>query len=264
MRNESRARLSYWLSVELLADDLLVVSRLTDWLPGWGVAEVVPGHKDLGWIFVTRFLKLSDFVLGEEFESENWEKITDVDFPEATAKGDEIFVTAFDLFGENIVDGEVGSDEDTETTDLWRLVFLVDGITGFVADGFKELNTEFFERGVVHILHQDVRVFFFIEAIEEFGVEVFVEVFWIDDLKESGFTSTWVTAEPDVWIGVGSEEVATLMNHRLEFFTVGEVVPWELGEGFLFVAFLDEGFHLDDDVVKLALFFLITTFGNLG
>lgn len=252
------------LRVVLSADDLLIVRSFLERFAQWAITKVIPRHENLGWIRVTSLLELGNLVLGQELDTQNREDVTDIHHEKTALERSKVLTATLHILGHHIVDGEIGGDKDTKTYDLWGLVLLVDWVTGLIADALEKLDTKAFHSVVIHVLQQNMRVHVDIEAVEEFGVEVLVEVVGIDELHESGLARSWSSIQPDMWVTVGLEEVTALVDDALEFFTVREVVAWKLFECFVVFTTFNHILHLDDDIVKLAFLFLFRAFLDLG
>ena len=104
----------------------------------------------------------------------------------------------------------------------------------------------------------------FVIAIKELGVQILVEIVWLDNLHHSRLARPWRARKPDMRVALRLEEITALMDHRLDLFTIGEVVAWKLMEGFRFFTLLNHTLHLNDDIIQLALLFFITAFRDLG
>jgi hypothetical protein len=252
------------LRVILGADDLLVVGSFLERFAQWAITKVIPRHENLGWIRVTSLLELGNLILGEKLDTQDREDVTDIDHEKTALECSKVLTATLHILGHDIVDGEVGGDKDTKTYDLWGLVLLVDWVTGLIADALEKLDTKAFHRVVIHVLKQNMRVHIDIEAVEEFGVEVLVEVLGIDELHESGLARSWSSKQPDMRVAIGLEVITTLVKDALELFTVDKKVAWKLFECLVVFATFNHVLHLDDNVIKLAFLFLFRAFLDLG
>ena len=105
---------------------------------------------------------------------------------------------------------------------------------------------------------------FRVVQIEEFVVQVFLEVVWIDVVEDGTFSSTGIPVQPDVRISVAFEEIPFLICHGFESFSINKEVSGILGKSFIFFTGVDKRPHVDEDFVDLTFLFFFGGFDTFA
>ena len=116
---------------------------------------------------------------------------------------------------------------------------------------------------MVDILEQHVGMDSAVIAIKELGVQVLVVVVGVHDHEDRRLSTARCAIHPHMRVAVGLEKVTVLMDDALELFPVGKVVARKLLEGFVIFTTFQHVFHLDDDIIQLALLLQITALRHL-
>lgn len=174
----------------MILDLLRVLFFALERFTQWRVGRPVPRHKELSRISVPLLLELLDLVLADELELQNSQEFAHVHMPESAIQcchvGRLSKYIGFTRVANDILDGEVGSDQDGATRELRRLVFLIDGEPGFITECLEEVRRQLIDRIMVQILEKNVVMHLVIVEIKEPIVQVLLVRVWVNEGQHRG------------------------------------------------------------------------------